>query len=267
MTELIDSHVHPHFDKYAADRPDVLARSLEAGVSRLIAVGCSLDDSQRAIDLATTQSGVWASVGAHPHDGRDFLEDKNALTKFRAMVAKPKVVAVGEIGLDHYHEYTPKADQEKILRMQLEAGLETGLPFIFHIREAFDSFWKIFDDYSIPVKPLKGVVHSFSAPPHVLDQVLSRGLSIGLNGLLTYTKEETWRESAKQAPLDKILLETDAPFLTPVPYRGQRCEPKHTQDVACFLAKLRGEKFDVLATATTRNSIELFGLGEERLSR
>ncbi len=266
MVDLVDSHVHPHFEKYNADRSEVLARSYEAGVKRLIAVGCSLEDSQLAVDLAEATQGVWASVGAHPHDGKDFLEDPNALSKFSQLVKKPKVVAIGEVGLDHYHEYTPRADQEKILRKQLEAGIDSGLPFIFHVREAFQSFWKIFDDYSTHKQPIKGVVHSFSAPPEVLDKVLSRGLYIGLNGLITYTKEESWRESAKIAPLDRILLETDAPFLTPVPHRGQRCEPKHVLDVARYLAEIRKSTLEEIADQTTINTVGLFKLGEERLS-
>lgn len=265
MFDLIDSHTHPHFAQYDSDREQVMLRSAEAGVKRLIAVGCSLEDSQKAIDLARHYSGVWASVGAHPHDGKDFLADKDALTKFGAMIAMPEVVAIGEIGLDHYHEYTPREDQEKILRMQLEAGLETGLPFIFHVREAFASFWKIFDQYSSDSYRVRGVVHSFSAAPDVLDQVLSRGLSIGLNGLITYTKEDSWRQSAKDAPADRILLETDAPFLTPVPFRGQRCEPKHVTDVAQYIAELRNVSVEQLVQQTTKNTVTMFGLNDDRL--
>ncbi len=267
MIDLIDSHCHPHFDKYNDDREDVLVRSAEAGVQRVIAVGCSLGDSQKAVELASSHAGVWASVGAHPHDGKDFLDDEEALSKFKTLMQSPKVVAVGEIGLDHYHEYTSRTDQEKILRMQLEVGLETDLPFIFHVREAFSSFWEIYDEYSSHEKPLRGVVHSFSAPPDVLDQVLHRGLSVGLNGIITYTKEDSWRQSAKEAPLGKILLETDAPFLTPVPHRGNRCEPMHVADVAQYIAELRGESIENISTATTQNSVELFSLTDERLSK
>jgi TatD DNase family protein len=260
--EYIDSHCHPHFDNYDADRAEVLHRSAEAGVKRMIAVGCSLADSKNALDFAASHNGVWATVGAHPHDGQDFLEDKESIKTMTDLLARDKVVAVGEIGLDYFHEYTPKTDQQKILRSQLELGLESGLPFVFHVREAWDDFWPIFDDYS----GLRGVIHSFSAAPNQLDEVLSRGLHIGLNGLLTYTKQEQWREAARQAPLDRILLETDAPFLTPIPDRGKRCEPKHTAITAGFLSELRGEDLARIADQTTKNTVGLFGLSDERLS-
>lgn len=267
MIELIDSHCHPHFDNYNDDRAEVLDRSSKAGITRLIAVGCSLRDSQKAVDFASSHTGVWATVGAHPHDGKDFLADNRSGEKLKELIKQPKVVGIGEIGLDYYHEYTPKVDQEKILRQQLEIGLETDLPFVFHVREAFTDFWKIFDTYSGGAKPIRGVVHSFSADPAVLEQVLSRCLYIGLNGLLTYTNEDSWRQSAKNAPLDKILLETDAPFLTPIPDRGKRCEPKHTAVTAQFLADLKGIGLEELAKATTKNTISLFGLSDERLSQ
>jgi TatD DNase family protein len=263
--EFIDSHTHPHFDNYDSDRTEVLKRSKNANVTRLIAVGCSLGDSQKAVDLASQNTGIWATVGSHPHDGSDYIANKNAANKTRELLKSPKVVGIGEIGLDYYHEYSSKEIQAKILREQIEIGLETNLPFVFHVREAFDDFWKIYDSYSTHSKLLKGVIHSFSAAPDVLDEVLARGLYIGLNGITTYTKEDSWRQSAKNAPIDKILLETDAPFLTPVLERGKRCEPKHVAITAAYLADLRQEDIKTLAAATTANTISLFDLSDERL--
>jgi TatD DNase family protein len=260
--ELIDTHCHLHFDAYDADRQQVLSDSAKAGVRRLICVGCSLDDSRRAIDFANLHDGVWATAGAHPHDGIDFLRDPQAEAKLKAMLAEPKVVAVGEIGLDFYRDITPKADQIKTLREQLEIGLQTELPFVFHVREAWDGFWPIFDAY----KGVKGVIHSFSAGPERLEEALRRGLFVALNGLMTYTKDPAWLEAAKQVPLDRLVLETDAPFLTPVPYRGQRCEPKHTADTCQFLARLRAESPEQIAKASTENAIKIFGLGEQRIA-
>ena len=260
--ELVDTHCHPHFDNYDADREEVLKASAAAGVKRIIAVGCSLADSRRAIDFASDHVGVWATAGSHPHDGADFISDSEAVETLRTMLKAPKVVAIGEIGLDYYHDRTAKDVQEKVLRAQIEAGLETGLPFVFHIREAWKGFWPIFDSY----ENLRGVIHSFSAAPDQLDEALSRGLFIGLNGLMTYTKEDSWRQSAKNVPPKSLLLETDAPFLTPVPYRGRRCEPAHTRVTAQYLSELRGESLHELAAATTKNAIQLFGLNEnERL--
>ncbi len=263
--ELIDSHCHPHFDRYDQDRPEMLKRSYKKRVTRLIAVGCDLDDSHKAVSLAGSYKGIWATVGSHPHDSKNFLTNEHSTSKLKELLKKSKVVAVGEIGLDYYHEYSSKSDQAKALRLQIETGLEVGLPFVFHVRDAFSDFWKIFDSYATKNSPIKGVIHSFSAPPETLNEALARGLSVGLNGLLTYTKENSWRESAKMVPLERILLETDAPFLTPLPERGKRCEPRHTAITAEFLAKLRGESLIKLATATTQNTLKLFGLGEERM--
>ena len=260
--QIVDTHCHLHFADYDADREEVLKTSAAAGVNRIICVGCSLDDSRRAIDFATKHKGVWATAGAHPHDGKDFLNTPDAAIKLQKMLDEPKVVAVGEIGLDYYRDFTPKDIQEKILRTQLEVGLQSGLPFVFHVREAWDGFWPVFDSY----KGIKGVIHSFSAGPERLEQALQRGLDVALNGLMTYTKDETWLEAAKQVPLDRLVLETDAPFLTPEPYRGRRCEPKNTADTCRFLAGLRGEEPEKLAAASTANAVRIFGLGEELIA-
>jgi TatD DNase family protein len=260
--ELVDTHCHLHFDAYNADRQQVLSDSVAAGVGRIICVGCSLDDSRRAIDFAKAHDGVWATAGAHPHDGIDFLNDPEAEAKLKAMLAEPKVVAVGEIGLDFYRDITPKEDQIETLEKQLEIGLQTGLPFVFHVREAWDSFWPIFDSHP----GVKGVIHSFSAGPDRLEEVLQRGLYVALNGLMSYTKDPSWLEAARLVPLNRLVLETDAPFLTPKPYRGTRCEPKHTADTCRFLADLRGESVEELAAASTKNALQLFGLGPERIA-
>jgi len=266
LLELVDSHCHVHFDDYDGDRKTVLADSAAAGVSRLICVGCSLKDSRRAVDFAKNQPGVWATAGAHPHDGAEYLGDREADSKLKDLLANPGVVAVGEIGLDYYRDITPKSDQEKTLRAQIEIGLSTNLPFVFHVREAWDDFWKIFDSYKSTDRRIQGVIHSFSAPPGRLLEVLERGLYVSLNGLMTYTKDESWLEAAKKVPVDKLILETDAPFLTPVPFRGRRCEPKHLVETCRFLANLRNEEPLVLASQSTKNAVKLFGLSEERLA-
>ena len=176
-------------------------------------------------------------------------------------------MAVGEIGLDFYKNYSPKADQEKIFRHQIETGLDSGLPYIFHVRDAqhqdksgagqaWPKFFKIIDYY----KGVCGVVHSFSAGQTELEQALSRGLYVALNGIMTFTTDNGQLAAAKKVPKDRLLLETDAPFLAPKSYRGQTCEPKHILDIAKFIAELRGENINELASYTTRNAINLFGL-------
>ncbi len=257
--EFIDTHCHLHFDNYDQDRYIVLKNSATAGVRRIICVGCSLADSQRAIDFAAKNKNVWATAGAHPHDGADYLTNPNSGAILQKLLKQPKVVAVGEIGLDYFHENTPKADQQKVFKAQIEIGLPSGLPFVFHVRDAWEDFWPIFDSYS----GIRGVVHSFSAHPSNLKEVLSRGLYVGLNGIMTFTKDSEQLEAAKQVPLDKLLLETDAPFLAPKPFRGSRCEPKHVFNVAEFLANLRGESMNDIANASTANAEKIFNLAAQ----
>lgn len=254
--QLIDSHCHLHFSDYLPDADKVIETAKREKVAKMICVGVSLADSQKAVDFAAKYDNVWATAGAHPHDGADFLDDPNAEKLLNRLSNLPKVVAIGEIGLDYFHEYTPKEKQLEVLKRQIEIGLPTGLPFIFHVRNAWEDFWKIIDSY----QGIRGIVHSFSASRVQLEEVLKRDLFVGLNGIMTFTKDELQLEAAKKVPLNKLLLETDAPFLTPKPYRGQRCEPKHVVLTAEFLAGLRGEPLPMLAEATTKNATGLFKL-------
>lgn len=253
--ELVDTHCHLQFDKLTENIDDVMRSAAKAGVTRMVCVGTSVEDSRAAIDYAAKYDNVWAAVGAHPHDGKHF-DYKNDPDKLKGLAGQPKVVAFGEIGLDFYKDYSPRDEQEKLFRCQLEIGLEAGLPIIFHVRDAWKDFWRIMEDYS----GVKGVVHSFSSGTKQMDRALAKGLYIGLNGIMTFTRDLAQLDAAKQLPLERLLLETDAPFLTPEPFRGQVCEPKHTAATADFLAKLRGEPLEELAAATTTNARELFGL-------
>jgi TatD DNase family protein len=252
--QLIDSHCHLHFSDYLPDVEQVINDAHAHSVNKMICVGVSLEDSQKAVDFAGRHDNIWATVGAHPHDGADFLDHPDAIEKLNELSKDSRVVAIGEIGLDYFHEYTPREKQIDVLSKQLEFGEKTGLPFVFHVRDAWEDFWKVVDSH----KGIKGVIHCFSAHTQQLNEVLERGFYVGLNGILTFTKDEKQLEAAKRVPLDKLLLETDAPFLTPKPYRGKRCEPKHVVTTAEFLANLRGEELDVLAMASTKNAEELF---------
>jgi TatD DNase family protein len=254
--EFVDTHCHPFFKDISDRLETVLDDARDAGIRKIIAVGTSLSDSQTAIDIAVEHDNVWAAAGAHPHEAGEFLADKDHRAKLEAMLKQPKIVACGEIGLDYYRSTTPKDIQEKALRVQLEAGLAAGKPIIFHVRDAFSDFWEIVDDY----QGVRGVVHSFSSGTKQLNAALDRGFYIGLNGIMTFTRDHAQLDAAKAVPLERLLLETDAPFLTPVPFRGQICEPKHTAATAEFLADLRDEPLEKLAAATTANAVELFGL-------
>lgn len=254
--ELVDTHCHIHFPDYGLDPEEVRDDATQAGVTRLICVGCTLDDSRAAVDFASEHENVWASIGLHPHEASGYIHDHKSLQAFRDLTLKPKVIAIGECGLDYYYEHSSKEDQEKLLRYQLDIAVEHDLPLIFHVRDAFDDFWPILDDYS----NIRGVIHSFSASKKDVEQIVARGLYIGLNGIMTFTKNQEQLEAAKSVPLDHLLLETDAPFLTPVPFRGKICQPKHVRVTAEFLGGLRGESLESLAASTTANAKRLFNL-------
>lgn len=254
--EFLDTHCHIQFADYPLEAEAVIADAAHAGVTRMIAVGCSLPDSSAASELAARYEGVWASIGLHPHEAARYVHDHHALQQFRDLAGKPKVVAIGETGLDYYYDNSPRENQKKLLRFQLELAAEHNLPLIFHVRDAFDDFWPVYDDFP----GLRGVIHSFTSDTRDLEQILSRGLYVGLNGIMTFSSRPEQLDAARAVPLDHLLLETDAPFLTPVPFRGKICEPKHVRTVGEFLAGLRGESLDDLAAATTKNARELFRL-------
>ncbi len=254
VTELVDTHCHIHFPDYQLDPDEALIQAAKDGVSRVICVGCTLEDSKGAVEYAAGRDGVWASIGLHPHEAGRYVHDHKALQCFHSLASKPKVVAIGECGLDYYYEHSAKDAQKKLLRFQLDIAVEHGLPVIFHVRDAFEDFWPIFDDYS----GLKGVIHSFTATKKEVKDIVSRGLMVGLNGIMTFSKKHEQLEAAKAVPLSHLVLETDAPFLTPVPFRGKICEPKYVRVTAEFLSEIRGESLETLAAATTNNSRRLF---------
>jgi TatD DNase family protein len=275
---LTDTHCHIHEAQddalgdagtrskwLSAGRPDpdvMIAAARSVGVTRLICVGTTVPDSDLATDFAARRDNVWSSVGIHPHETDSYLNDDAALAHFTELTTRPSVVAVGECGLDYFYKHASKQAQQQLLRFQIETALTHGLPMIFHVREAFADFWPIFDEY----KGIHGVIHSFSSDTTDLEQILSRGLYVGLNGIMTFTKQPEQLAAAKAAPLGRLLLETDAPFLTPAPQRGKVCEPKHVRVTAEFLSHLRGESLAVLAAATTRNAQTLFNFSDEAAS-
>jgi TatD DNase family protein len=236
-----------------SDADAVIEAAKEAAVTRLICVGTTLSDSRLAADFAKNYENCWASIGVHPHEAVAHVEDKKAQDEFTKLIELPKVVAVGECGLDYFYEHSPKKAQVKILRFQIELALKNNLPIIFHVREAFEDFWPIFESY----KGIRGVLHSFTDSAANLERALEHNLYVGINGIATFAKNT---DVYQQIPLEKVLLETDAPFLAPVPYRGKVNQPKYIPTIAEFLTKLRGESVAEIATATTRNAKELFSL-------
>ena len=252
---LIDTHAHIHFEDYRPEIDDVLGRAAAAGVEKIITVGTSEVDSAQSVAVAKAYEHVWSSVGLHPHDadrGYEALEEVARLAEFE------KVVAIGECGLDNFRSETTPEDQERSLRFQIELGIEHDLPMIFHVRDAFPKFFEILDEYKL--QGVRGLVHCFTAGVPELEGALKRGLYIALNGIMTFTKDESQLEAARRVPLDRLVLETDSPFLAPTPMRGHRNEPANIAYTAKFLAELRGEALEDLEAATSQNAERLFGI-------
>jgi len=252
---LIDTHGHIHFQEFRDEIDAVLDHAAESGVEKIITIGCNDTDSAEAVAVARAYEHVWSSVGLHPHDadrGYEALEEVARLAEFE------KVVAIGECGLDNFRSETTKEDQERALRFQIELGLERNLPMIFHVRDAFPQFFSILDEYQ--GEGVRGLVHCFTAGVPELEGALQRGLFIALNGIMTFTKDQNQLDAAKKVPLNRLVLETDCPFLAPAPLRGKRNEPANIARTAKFLADLRGEPLEDLEAATSANAEKLFGI-------
>lgn len=272
MPELTDTHCHIQsigqtdqgelttrqlWQKASSITADqTILRAVEAGVTRLVCVGCDLEDSRLAVDFVQQREQCWASIGLHPHEARQYAGQTEQLEAFAALAKQPKVVAIGECGLDFYYTHSPKANQLEVLTLQIELALTHNLPIIFHVREAFDDFWPLFERY----QGVRGVLHSFTDSAANLDRALAHGLYIGVNGIATFAKDDALLTVYKTLPLQRLLLETDAPFLTPSPYRGTVNEPKNVGTIAGFLADLRGEDRESVISATTSNARRLFGI-------
>lgn len=233
----------------------VVKNAQEAGVTKMICVGCDYADSELAVQFVQDKPACWASIGIHPHEAAEMRAHQSNYPKFAALIHKPKVVAIGECGLDFFYNHSPRADQVKVLEFQLALAQEANLPVIFHVREAFDEFWPIFDN-----TPVRGVLHSFTDTKANLDKAIQRGLFIGVNGIATFAKSAEQLDMYKTIPQDRLLLETDAPFLTPSPNRGKINEPKQIVRICEFLAELRGEKHNQLAAQTSKNAAQLFDI-------
>lgn len=249
---LIDSHAHPQFPQYESDRDEVIKRTLDGGV-KMICVGTDLEMSNKAIELAHRQEGIWASVGLHPNDN---LEEKFDPDVYKKLIQNDKVVAVGEIGLDFYR--TPGPEKQRIQKerfiQQLEMTRELNLPLIIHCRDAHIQMLEILSEH----RGFHGVIHSFTGTWPQAQRYFDLGFVIGLNGIITFARQ--YDETVINAPLDKILLETDAPYLAPVPYRGKRNEPLYVVEVAKKIAELRNISAEEVAERTTQNCKKLFNL-------
>jgi TatD DNase family protein len=263
---LIDTHCHIHESDFPLDQQQTLAASAAADVRKIICVGTNMQSSREAVsfarDFSSKEVKIFAAIGVHPHDSVGFSEQD--LIELKKLIKEniKQIVAVGEIGLDYYYEFTPRAKQIETFEMQLQLAVDHSLPVSFHVRDEKENpgavwrdFWPILDNFS----GVKGALHSFTDTIQNREKGLSRGLFIGVNGIATFAKENElnmWRA----IPLDKMLLETDAPFLAPVPFRGQTNQPSFVPKIAEFLANLRGKTYDEITVQTTKNAELLFGI-------
>lgn len=267
--ELIDTHCHIHealerstpvYDKWhekgEVNIDTMIADAHDAGVMKMICVGTTLADSQLAVKIASERENVYSSIGIHPHEAKDH-SPQSVKDKFASLVSSGKIVAVGECGLDYFYNHSPKEEQVAMLKFQIELALKHDLPLIFHVRNAFDDFWPIFDSFHQGSQKVRGVLHSFTDSISNLEKALERGLFVGVNGIATFSKD---LELFKAIPLENMLLETDSPFLTPAPYRGTINSPKHTRVIAEYLADLEQVTLAKLAADTTANANRLFGI-------
>lgn len=249
---LIDTHCHIHEADYPLAPVDVLLRAHAAGVDQMLCVGTSEQSSVDAISFAAEHDEAFAVIGVHPH------ESKNGWSRIGELLSdgNPKIVGIGEIGLDYFYGYSPRETQIAALEQQIEWALKYDLPISFHVREAFDDFWPVFDNFH----GIRGVLHSFTDSATNLEAGLRRGLYIGVNGISTFTRDEAQKLTFASIPLDRLLFETDAPFLTPVPFRGKINEPAFVRNVAEFWAGVKEVNFDEIAAASTANARKLFKL-------
>ena len=251
---LVDTHCHIHDSEFDFDTTEVIERARRAGIESMICVGTSELSSRQAIDLSLKESSIFASIGVHPHDAIGGYGEIDMLAKSHS--SGGRLVAIGEIGLDYFYNHSPREAQTVALESQLQTALDCDLPVIFHVREAFDDFWPIFDNFT----GLRGVLHSFTDDMRNLERALSRDLYVGVNGISLFTKDEAQQLLYDQVPIGKLLFETDAPYLTPPPYRGKINEPAYVEVIAEYHAQRRGISLAEIADATTTNAKALFAL-------
>lgn len=258
---LIDSHCHLNNPKLAQDLPGVLSRAKDAGVAAMVTIGTTWAEASEVMAIAEAHEHVFCSIGVHPHEagaaGEDISEDEIV-----ARAAHLKVVGIGETGLDYYYEHSPREIQRESFRRHLRAAVRTGLPVIVHTRDADEETAKLLHEESVAARAsgreLTGVLHCFSSGRKLAEDALALGFYISLSGILTFKKSVELRDIAHDVPMDRLLVETDAPWLAPEPYRGKPCEPAYVVETARVLAQAKGVSCEELAARTTENFFRLF---------
>ena len=251
---FVDTHIHLHFPQYDVDRPEMIRRAIEGGIGRFLNIGTDLEDSRKAIAIAEEYPEVYAAVGFHPHETKHARAPE--LAELAKLIAHPKVVAIGEVGLDYFHDHSPRDVQEKLLRIFLDWYDEHQKPLIIHCRDAYEDLLRIFREHG--KAPYRGTLHCYSSDASTMKKYLDLGFHIAFGGALTYKKNDALREACALCPKDRLLLETDAPYLPPQSKRGQRNEPLYMIETAQCAAGLHGMSLEQMAELTTANAQKLF---------
>lgn len=252
---LVDSHCHLEYKGLVDDQAGVLERARAAGVGQFLNISTRRSEWGQVVGTAERESDVWASVGIHPHEADQHADlGREALLE---AAAHPKVIGIGETGLDYYYDRSDRATQRDLFRMHIGVARETGLPLIIHTRDADEDTLEILEEET-GKGAFPALIHCFTASADFGERVLELGLSISLSGIVTFKNATELQEIAKEIPQNRLLVETDSPFLAPVPHRGKPCEPAFLANTAQFLADLRGEQFAELADFTTANFRKLF---------
>jgi TatD DNase family protein len=248
--KLVDSHCHLDDEKFAADLDAVIERAQNAGVERMLAIGTGNGppDLERAIRLANMHEFIYASVGVHPHDAAKATPA--TFEHLLALIAHPKVLAIGEIGLDYHYDFSPREVQREVFTGQLHLAVKTLKPIVIHTREAWEDTLRLIDETP---PPRGGIMHCFTGGPDEARQALDRGFHLSFGGVITFPKADQVREAARLTPDDRLLVETDAPYLAPAPHRGKRNEPAFLVETVRKLAEIRGTTPEAIAERTSAN--------------
>ncbi|QHS23875.1 TatD family hydrolase [Virgibacillus sp. MSP4-1] len=251
---LFDTHVHLNVEQFEEDREEVMKRAKEAGVEYMVIVGFDRETIPKAIEIAEQNDTIYAAVGWHPVDAIDMTDED--LNWIEELSSHPKVVALGEMGLDYHWDKSPHDVQKEVFRKQISLAKKVDMPIIIHNREATEDIVEILEEEN--AKEIGGIMHCFNSTPELAQRCLDINFHISLGGIVTFKNAREPKEVAKMVPLDRLLIETDCPFLAPHPYRGKRNEPAYVKLVAEKIAELKALSYDEIATITTKNAKEFF---------
>lgn len=267
---LFDSHAHLQDPAFAEDLTTVLERAVAAGVTRILLPASDLKDSAEAARIASTRRGLYCSAGCHPHEAADFTtEDRENLRALAVQPDRGPLLAIGEIGLDYHYDFSPRPVQQRVFQEQMDIAWQSGLPMIIHEREATADCLSILNEFrrAHRLRSSPGVFHCYSGSVETAEQLLDMGFCLGFDGPITFSNAKKALAVIRMCPQDRLLIETDSPYLTPVPFRGQRNEPARVALVAARMAQELGLSVEETTALTTRNACRCFGLYEQTAGR